>query len=256
MQPPPPIEAAALWLSRLDPGHDLSSDDRKHVLAAFSAIHRVQARTSMREEGQADFDPFLLVEGMAGRVRVMDSGRRQILAFFVPGDVCDGDEAYDPAVRQFVYAFSGCRIAPVPHKTLLELKLFSPGLSQAMRRVELEQHRTTQEWLVNLGTRTAAARLAHLFCELFERLERVGLVRDSAFELPLTQQDLADALGLSVVYVNRVVQGFRRDQVLTMSGRILHVLDIDRLRRIGEFHAGTFLGGPPSDRDPLARRGE
>jgi CRP-like cAMP-binding protein len=250
MQPPPQIEAAALWLSRLDPGHELSADDRKQVLAAFSTIQRVQPRISLREEGEPSFDPFLLVEGMAGRVRLMASGRRQILAFFVPGDICDVDDPFDPAVRQSIFAFSACRIAFLPRQTLLDLKLFSPGLAQAVRNVELEQHRTTQEWLVNLGTRSAPARLAHLFCELLERLERVGLVRNSAYELPLTQQDLADALGLSVVYVNRVLQGFRRDQVLTMSGRILHVLDLERLRQIGEFHAGTFVGGAPPGGHP------
>ena len=242
MQPPPQIEAAALWLSRLDPWHRLSAADRKEVLAAFSTIQRFQARVVLHPEG-SPFDPFLLVEGMAGRVRQLASGRRQILAFFVPGDICDSDDALDPVADQFIYGFSGCRVAFMPRQTLFDLVLFSSALARAVQRVELEQHRTTEEWLVNLGTRTAAARLANLFCELFERLERVGLVRASSYDLPLTQQDLADAAGLSVVYVNRVLQAFRREKLLALSGGILRILDFDRLREVGEFSAGTFHRG-------------
>jgi len=244
MQPPPQIEAAALWLSRLDPGHRLSAADRREVLAAFSTIERFHARTLLHPRG-VPHDPFLLVEGMAGRMRQIGSGRRQILAFFVPGDICDGDDALTPAADQLICGFSPCRVAFMPRQTLFDLTMFSPRLALAMRRVEQEQHRTTQEWLVNLGRRSAAARLANLFCELYERLDRVGLVRTSAYDLPLTQQDLADAAGLSVVYVNRVLQTFRRQQMLALSGGILRILDLDRLRQVGEFSAGTFQRGDP-----------
>jgi CRP-like cAMP-binding protein len=242
MQPQPQIEAAALWLSRLDPGHKLSAADRKEVLSAFSTIQRFQARAVLHARG-APFDPFLVVEGTAGRLRQMASGRRQVLAFFVAGDICESDDALDPAADQFIIGFSACRIAFMPRQTLFDLTHFSSRLELALQRVELEQHHTTEEWLVNLGTRTAAARLANLFCELFERLERVGLVRASTYDLPLTQQDLADAAGLSVIYVNRVLQIFRREKLLALSGGILQILDLDRLRQVGEFSTGTFQRG-------------
>src|SRR6185312_10170426 len=104
------------------------------------------------------------------------------------------------------------------------------------------------------GRRSASTRLANLFCELFERLSRVGLVRMSAYELPLTQQDLADVSGLSVIHVNRVLQQFRREGLLRLSGGLLQIVDLPQLRKVGEFVPGTYFDPYPLTLDSTIRR--
>src|SRR6185312_3744969 len=191
MRPSPEFEAGALWLTRLDPAHEFGAPERAMVLSVFFSIDVFAARTEVRGGGQPRGDPFLVVEGLVGCSRRTASGRRQMIAILVPGDLYAGEEAINPPSSLSVHCLSDCRIAFLPHPLLEELGLTSPKLRRALRRLEQEQRRTVQEWVLNLGGRSAATRLANLFCELFERLARVGLVRDCAYELPLTQQDLA-----------------------------------------------------------------
>jgi len=240
MKPPPEFEAGALWLSRLDPSHELDAGEREKVLSVFTSIDAFEARREIRREGQLHFDPFLLVEGMSSCVRRTATGRRQVIAILVPGDLYDG-EPREPPSSLSVCCLSDCRIAFIPNEVLEELYLFSPKLRNAVRRLELEQRRTIHEWILNLGRRSATTRLANLLCELFERLDRVGLVRASAYELPLTQQNLADVTGLSVIHVNRVLQQFRRMGLVSFSGGLLQILDLPRLRKLGEFTPGTYF---------------
>jgi CRP-like cAMP-binding protein len=249
MRPAPQFEAGALWLARLDPGHDFDSADRRMVLNVFSTIDAFAARSTIWKEGELQFDPFILVEGMAGSVRSTVTGRRQMISILVPGDLCDGEEPMEPPAGRSVIALSDCRLAFLSHPALEELFLFSPRVRAALRRLELEQKRTVQEWILNLGRRSAATRLANLFCELYERLSRVGLVRKSAYELPLTQQDLADVSGLSVIHVNRVLQQFRREGLLRFAGGLLQILDLPALRELGEFLPGTYFDPSPVAHD-------
>jgi len=246
MRPPPEFEAGALWLSRLDPAHEFGSAERAAVLSLFNSIEAFATRTDVRAPGQHRFTPFLVVEGLVGCARRTATGRRQMIAILVPGDLYNGDEPPPPSPTLSVYCLSECKIAFVTPARLDELGLAGSKLRNALRRLELEQRRTMQEWVLNLGGRSAATRLANLFCELFERLARVGLVRESAFELPLTQQDLADVTGLSVIHVNRVLQQFRQSGLLSFSGGLLQVLDLPRLRKLGEFAAGTYYEPYPA----------
>jgi CRP-like cAMP-binding protein len=246
MRPSPEFEAGALWLSRLDPAHEFGAAERAKVLSVFSSIEALEGRTEVREEGQVHFDPFLVVEGLVGCIRRTATGRRQMIAILVPGDLYSGDDTSTSPSSLSVYCLSDCRIAFVPQQVLEELGLFSAKLRRALRRLESEQRGTIQEWVLNLGGRSAATRLANLFCELFERLARVGLVRESAYELPLTQQDLADVSGLSVIHVNRILQQFRQSGLLSFSGGVLQILDLPRLRKLGEFTPGTYYEPYPA----------
>ena len=92
-----------------------------------------------------------------------------------------------------------------------------------------------REWVVNVGRRDARARIAHLLCELALRLERTGAGRDGSFDLPLTQEQLADATGLTAVHTNRTLQSLRREGLIQLSNGILRVLDWEGLRKVGDF---------------------
>jgi CRP-like cAMP-binding protein len=235
MAPSPNVEAAALWLSRLDAAHNFSAAEREMVLGLFSTIESFPPRAWLRKEGEPGVDPFLLIEGLASCVRQTPSGRRQIVAVLTPGDLCDGEESISPLASQSVQALSGCRLAPIPSQAMADLLCLSPRVTLALRKLQLEQRRIQGEWLVNLGSRSTAGRLANFFCEMYERLKRVGLVRASVYNLPLTQQDLAEITGVSVIHVNRVLQQFRRTNLIRFSEGVLEILDLRKLQAIGEF---------------------
>lgn len=100
---------------------------------------------------------------------------------------------------------------------------------------------TLREWLLNVGQRDALQRLAHLFCELCVRLRVVGLVDETgAFQLPLTQAELADTTGMTTAHVNRSLQRLRRDELIVSREGKLKILDFNRLAKIAGFNA-TYL---------------
>ncbi|MEY9265807.1 Crp/Fnr family transcriptional regulator [Bradyrhizobium elkanii] len=113
----------------------------------------------------------------------------------------------------------------------------SPGLTNAFWRETLIHAAIYREWVENLGSRAALPRVAHLFCELATRFEMVGLLDNDTFRLPLTQQDLADACGLSTVHVNRTVQELRKMGLLDWRGQIAYVLRREELETVAEFSA-------------------
>ena len=108
------------------------------------------------------------------------------------------------------------------------------------RRTQAFDAAVFRQWMVGLGRRSALSRIAHLLCELLVRLRAVELVEDHAFALPVTQAELADALGISTVHVNRVLQDLRGDNLITLHGGSVKVLDWERLKRAGEFDP-TYL---------------
>ena len=104
-----------------------------------------------------------------------------------------------------------------------------------MARYSLMQQAVTRQWLVNVGHRTAFERLGHLLCEIYMRLEAVGLTREYAFELPLTQAELGDTLALSAVHVNRTLMELRRLKLVTFQNRQVMIHDYHALQAAAGF---------------------
>lgn len=136
-------------------------------------------------------------------------------------------------------------LAFVTHAFLIETLVKSPALMQAFWRETLVDAAIYREWVANLGSRAALPKLVHLLCELASRLEIVGLLDKDSFDLPLTQQDFADACGLSAVHVNRTIQELRRQKLIEWKGRVMHLLRRSELETIAEFdpaylHVGKY----------------
>jgi CRP-like cAMP-binding protein len=123
----------------------------------------------------------------------------------------------------------------IPHADLRELIRRFPGLGSLFWRDTLIDAAIFREWIVGLGRRTAHQRIAHLMCELLLRSKAVGLVRDHQYPLPLTQTELADALGLTVVHVNRVLRSLREDGILRVDRNSVSILDWEGIRALAEF---------------------
>lgn len=168
---------------------------------------------------------FVLAGGFACRYKLLPDGRRQILGLLLPGDICDLRALVLARVDYSICAVNTVTATHMPVRAAMHLLERSPGIARALWWTAAVQDAITREWLVNVGSRTAFERVAHLFCEVYSRLEAVGLVRDNRCELPLTQMDLADALALSSVHVNRTLMAMRRQNLVRVQSGQLELLD-------------------------------
>jgi CRP-like cAMP-binding protein len=128
-------------------------------------------------------------------------------------------------------------VARVPREVLAGLTTQYPAVARALRLAKLAEEETTREWVMNVGCRSAIERVSHLLCELHERLRAVGWATKAGYDLPLTQQDLADTTGLSNVHVNRVLRQLRLMRVVEVGGKRVDILNLAALQEIAEFQA-------------------
>lgn len=225
-------------LSRLSNFVELSTVERNAVRAAFGRnIHAHRARTHIIHRGDDPTHVHLFLDGWAYRYKVLDDGRRQILGFLVPGDLCDINVFILKRMDHAIETLTTGSVAAVSRESLGELTSTFPKIMKAMWWDTLVSHAIQREWLLNLGQRMAPERIAHLLCELFVRLRCVGLTDGARCDFPLTQIDLADATGLSAVHVNRSLQQLRASDLIEWKGRTLHIPDFAILAKFAQFNA-------------------
>jgi CRP-like cAMP-binding protein len=191
-------------------------------------------------EGDTPAECCLLVEGFACRYNVTAEGKRQIQSFHMSGDVPDLQTLHLSVMDHNLGTLIPCKLAFIHHDDLRALMRNHPRLGDLFWRDTLIDAAVFRQWVVNVGRRQGPARMAHLLCELLVRLRAVELVEDHAFTLPVTQGDLADAMGLSNVHVNRVLQELRAKGLIALHGKTLKVLDWEGLKTTGEFDP-TYL---------------
>lgn len=177
----------------------------------------------------------LLVSGLTARVRYAPSGGRQILALHVPGDFVDLQSFLLTEMDHTLISMSRGEIAAVPHDDLRVLCNQYPRLARLLWRTTLVDASIHREWMLGLGRLSATERLAHMLCEFCFRLGKVDLAVGHKFELPLSQVDWSDMLGLSNVHVNRVLQDLRRRQLVSLRGKHIAILDWDELSDLAGF---------------------
>ena len=188
-------------------------------------------------EGDRPSESKLLLEGFAGRYKMLRSGKRRITAIHVTGDFVDLQSFVLKRMDHGIVALSPCTVAHVPHDPLREITERHPHLARLFWLHTALDGALHREWLV-AGREEARREAAHLVCELFVRLQIVGQTDGNSFYLPLTQADWADMLGISTVHVNRTIQELRRDGLLTWNRDQLVIGDWDRLCEIADFDPG------------------
>ena len=192
---------------------------------------------------------FLLLEGWAFRYKHLADGSRQIMAYLLPGDLCDIRIFMFEEMDHSIGLLSDAKVVKIPCTEMLELLDRYPRIERALLWATLVDEATLREWLLNIGQRNALQRLSHLFCELCVRLKVVKLVDSSeTFALPLTQAELADTTGMTAVHVNRSLQRLRNDGLIVARDGKLTILDFERLAEIAGFNP-TYLhtDGPPAE---------
>jgi CRP-like cAMP-binding protein len=232
-------------LSRFIP---LSDEDVRVLDALCLNEERFKADADIVRQGDVPRSAFVLTHGMACRYRLLRDGKRQILTFLIPGDVFDLHGFLMKAMDHSVGTLVPTRLAAISRATVFDLFENHPRIGAALWWSALQEEAINRERIVTLGRRSARGRVAYLLCELVWRHWAVGLAEDHAIRLPLTQAELADALGLTSVHVNRVLQRFRHDHLIILADRRLTLLDVERLEEIAGFNQEYLhLDGAPTE---------
>lgn len=218
----------------LDRYGPLAEEDRAAVTGLPLTTRKFAAGEDVVHEGETPNHCCILLTGIAFRHRTLADGRRQIMAFNVPGEVCD-TEGLLLAMDHTVTVLMSADMALVAHAALEPVLETHPRVMRALWRANLVENAISREWMVGMGRRTARARIAHLFCEMAMRLKAAGLEQNGRFTFPVTQAHLSDCLGLSVVHTNRVLQDLRGSGLIALRGGAFQVLNLPGLQVAGEF---------------------
>ncbi|MBU6464468.1 MAG: Crp/Fnr family transcriptional regulator [Bradyrhizobium sp.] len=215
----------------------LSPADRV-VLARASSdrVRKFGPRVDITREGDRPRDVHLILSGWACRYKQLDDGRRQVVSFFLPGDMCDLNVFILKEMDHSIGTITSVTIADLSRDFFDEISAGYPRIATALWWETLVNAAIQREWTMNLGQRTASERMAHLLCEIFFRLRLAGLTEGLTCEFPLTQADLADATGLSKVHVNRTLQELRAADLVILRGKVLTVPCLERLMSSGLFN--------------------
>ncbi len=223
------------FIRKLEYGAELSDQDRRHLEEAASDVREIGPRQDLISEGDRPEYVHLLVEGWACRYKLLPDGGRQIMAYLLAGDFCDLRIAILGEMDHSIATISASRVAYIPEKVIAQLTSKHEAINRALWWATLVDEGTLREWLVNMGRRLADKQLAHIFCELLVRLQAVGLADETGFDFPITQDELADTLGMSQVHVNRMLQQLRGDDMILLENRRVTIPDVDRLKDFAGF---------------------
>ena len=226
----PPLEPLIERLSRFV---RLRAADVAALTALMKSRQRFLSRTDIISEGDVARWGFVLLDGMAARYRILSDGRRQIVSFIVPGDLCDLHAALLKRIDHSIGTIVASSIAIIRREQLDAILSEHPRVTETLRWSALQEAAMQREHIVALGRRNAHERVAYLLCDLswrggnWERGPEPG-------PLPLTQSDMADALGLTPIHVNRVLQDFRKDRLIVLDRHRLRILDMERLMGVAD----------------------
>jgi CRP-like cAMP-binding protein len=214
------------------------SDEEKRCLLTLPLVTRsVGPDQDIVREGDRPTDCCLVLEGFACRYKLTAEGRRQIFSFHLPGDIPDLQSLHLEVMDHSLATLTTSKLAFIPHDRVTDMMRRCPRVGDVLWRDTLIDAAVFREWMMGIGRRSACTRIAHVLCEVLVRMKAVGLANGSECDLPVTQTELGDALGLSTVHVNRSLQELRAAGLIALRGGLLTVLNWRGLREAGEFDA-------------------
>lgn len=229
------MPATHALVEKLEGLFDLSAEEMAAVHALPNRVVKLAADERIHRAGDRPTACFVVLDGLVCSSKLIEGDKRQIMSFYVAGDMPDIRTMHLGLMDCDVVSVGGGRVAMIEHGDLNALCTAYPRIALAFWRSSLVVGSLYREWIVNIGHRSAMARLAHLLCEFIVRLEHVGLARDGICDLPVTQVHLSQATGLSAVHVNRSLQELRRRDLITFGGGRLTAPNWDELVRVANF---------------------
>ena len=223
-------------LRRLNLASALPGEDVELLQNVRMTVRNLAPGEDLIRAGQVSHFSALVLSGMVCRYNMLGSGARQIMSFHIPGDIPDLQSLFLERMDHTVCALGPASMGLMPHEDLERVFRRSFNLASLMWRETLIDAAIFRQWIANIGGRPALSAMAHLFCEMISRARAVGLVgSDNSYRLALTQQDIGDALGLSIVHVNRTIRKLREMGCISWEPGLLTVLNWDALREAGDF---------------------
>lgn len=225
------------FVRKLESFQSFSDASEAAILALVSKRTRaLKVGDDVIREGDEPRTIYLVVDGWACRYKMLDDGRRQIMAFFVPGDLCDLHVYILDQMDHSIGAITPLKYAAITPAELEQLSDAHPRVVRSLWWESLVAASIQREWLVSAGQRSAYEALAHLCCELYFRLKLVGLAAKGECTFPLTQSDIADALGLTQPHVSRTIAELNKSGLATLARRRLSVSDLPGLMAAASFN--------------------
>ena len=235
----PMLRKLSLW-------HPLRKSDEEALLALPHRVKSVEPHHYVVREREKATHSCLMLSGFSIRHKIVVGGARQIVAIHMKGDMVDLQNTMLGTADHSVQMLTKGEIALIPREAIQQLVMENPRIGMAMWKDTLVDGSIFREWIANVGRRDAHTRLAHVLCEFALRLKLAGLGEHTNYELPMTQEQLADAVGLTAVHVNRTLQALERGDLISRRSRSVTINDWQRLADAGDFDA-TYLHLPEGE---------
>jgi CRP-like cAMP-binding protein len=225
----------AALLRRLNTVSGLDDADIAAIRALPIVVRQWEAGRTIVSDGDRPTDCCLIIEGFCIRAKTTVSGQRQILSIHIAGDIPDLQSLHLHRMDHDLITLVPSTLGFVSHTSMRALTRARPNVAEMLWRDTLIDAAIFREWIVNVGQRPATSRLAHVVLELRERLAVIGRARSDTFEMPLTQEQVGEALGITPVHANRVIRQLRDERIVDFSRGRVTVLDERKLEELGQF---------------------
>lgn len=226
------LDAMIAKLARLS---SLSDEDRLAISSLSYSMADIPAGRDIIRDGTERSECCLLVAGYACRHKLTAAGGRQIVSFQLRGDLLDVQHLLLCRADHNVQAITNATVAWIPKAQLRALAWQRPAVGEALWKDSLVDASIFREWVLNVGRRNAKPRIAHLLCEFAARCRAAGIGNDNCVDLPMSQEQIADATGLTPVHVNRMLMLLGSEGAIRREGRKVEISDWDLLSRIADF---------------------
>lgn len=211
--------------------------DHAALLALPNKVRHLEPGQYVVREGDAPTHSCLVLSGFAIRHKVAGNGGRQIVNIHMSGDMVDLQNSLLSTADHNVQALSRMTAAFIPREAIVELAFSRPAVGKALWMETLVEGSIAREWITNIGRRDSLARVAHVLCEFAYRLDAVGIGPECEYELPMTQEQLADAIGLTPVHVNRTLKALDALELTKRSKKSVKITNLKKLAEVGDFRS-------------------
>ncbi len=237
------------FLDKLCSHSSLTDEEQEAILKLPRRVERVPANRDFIRQGEAVSHACMVVAGIVGRFCQDPNGVRQLTMFHIPGDMPDLHSVVQPQAASGLQALTQAIILRVPHADIRAVAAKYPALAEAFWRECVIDAAVLAQWVMNVGSRDGRSRIAHLLCEMACRVGLAAVGHDAVFPFGITQAQLGEATGLSMVHVNRVLKSLRNDGIVEFRDKVVRVDDWDRLQAVAQFEAAYLqLNIPPKQR--------
>ena len=220
---------------KLEQWHPFSDEERAALLGMPHVVRELNAHQYVVWDGDRPQNTCLLLTGYAYRHKIAGNGGRQILSIHMKGDLIDLQNSLLGVADHNVQMMTDGAVALVPVQAIVDLAFQMPGIGMAMWYETLVEGSIFREWILNVGRRDAFTAIAHLLCEFALRAEMAQISQAVSYELPLTQEQLADAVGLTSVHVNRTLMRLEEEGHIRRSRRVIDIDDWQNLAKVADF---------------------